>query len=170
MVAELGKLTGDAVLTPERVFLPHPPDQGSGVRIHGWATDRTTRATTLEELLEGTVPSQKRLWADDSDSSEERGKRLGHARDGEPITGLESRVWGGPLEDDDLLAKQGILAEESSARAEQADEGSGQAGHAFMGHQGGVSAAVGLEASDRPVVTSEVPAFALTERVLAAER
>jgi hypothetical protein len=169
MVAELGKLAGDDVLTPERVLLPHPADQGSSVRIDRWAPYRSPGTMPPEEPPERTVPSENRLSADDSDSSEERGEHFGHGRDGQPITGLESRAWGGPLEDDDLLAQQGILGEESGARAEQADEGQGQAGHEFMDHRGRLSAKVGTVGIRWPAVAGETLEFRLADRVSAAD-
>ena len=58
-----------------------------------------------EEPPEGTVPSENRLGADDGDGSEEHGEHLGDGSDGQPITGLESRVRGGSLQDDDLRSK-----------------------------------------------------------------
>ena len=105
VVAELGKFSGDDVLAPQRILLPHPADEGSGVGIDGWSANRTTRAAAPEELPEGTVPSENRLRADDGDSREKRGKHLGHGRNGQPITGLEPGVRSGSPEDDDLLAQ-----------------------------------------------------------------
>jgi hypothetical protein len=84
--------------------------------------------------------------------------------------GLEPRAWGGPLEDDDLLAQQGILGEESGARAEQAAEGPGQAGHQFMDHRGRLSAEVGTVGIRWPAVAGKTLEFRLADRVSAADR
>jgi hypothetical protein len=109
------------------------------------------------------VPSENRFWADDSDSSKERGEQVGHGRDGQPITGLEPRARGGPLEDDELLADKGILGEESGAGGEHAHEGPGQTARQFANHRDKVSADFGPQASDRPVGASESLASALVD-------
>jgi hypothetical protein len=39
-----------------------------------------------------------------------------------PVAGLEARVGRGPMEQDHLLAEQGVLGQESATRAEQVVE------------------------------------------------
>ena len=50
------------------------------------------------------------------------------------VPDLEPRARGSPPEEDDLLAQQGILSEESRTTAEQGDEGSEQVGRKLTKH------------------------------------
>jgi hypothetical protein len=56
------------------------------------------------------------------------------------------------------------------ARAEQADEGQGQAGHESMGHRGRLSAEAGTVGIRSPAVAGETLEFRLADRVSAADK
>jgi hypothetical protein len=85
MVTELGEFPCDDVLSPEWILLPHPADQGSGVRIDGRTTDRSARSVPPEQPPERPVPSDHGLRPDDGNGVDRGGKQLGHRGDGEAV-------------------------------------------------------------------------------------
>jgi hypothetical protein len=140
MVAELGKLPRDEVLSPERVFLPHPADEDPGVRVDRRSADRTPGTTAPDEPPERAMPANHGFRAHDGDGVQERGEDPADPGDGKAITRLEAGMRGSPPKDDELLAEKGVLGEQSGARAKHPEERREETGHKLTDHCGRVSA------------------------------
>src|ERR1017187_3980424 len=118
LVAELSKLTGDSVLTPERVFRPVSPYHGPQVSI-GWrSTNRPARLLPPDQAPKGTMPADDGLGAHDGDHLEHRAEKARGESEHDPISGTDAGLWHGTTQSDDLLAKDGIFGEEGGAGAE----------------------------------------------------
>src|SRR5208283_3012140 len=135
VVAEFGQFGGDDVLTPQRVFGPHPADERSGVRVDGRSPDWSPRSSTPDQVPQGAVPANHGVGANNGDGSDERREQLGDGADGEAVAGLEARVGRGPIEQDHLLAEEGVLGQENATRAEQVAERGKKGFHGFTEHR-----------------------------------
>jgi hypothetical protein len=135
VVAEFGQFGGDDVLTPQRVFGPHPADERSGVSVDGRSPDWSPRSSTPDQLPQGAVPANHGVGANNGDGSDERREQLGDGADGEAVAGLEARVGRGSIEQDHLLAEEGVLGQENATRAEQVAERGKKGFHGFTEHR-----------------------------------
>jgi hypothetical protein len=118
LVAELSKLCGDLVLTPEWIFDPEPANQGPQVSI-GWRTTNSPSGLfPPEETPRGTVPTDDGFRPHDSDRLEHRGEDSSGEREDDAISGTKAGLWHGTTQDDELLAKDDILREEGGAGLE----------------------------------------------------
>jgi hypothetical protein len=94
MVTKLGKLGSNHVLTPQRIYFPHPVDQGSGIRIDGWATYRPSGSMAPEQTPERAMPANHGVGAYDRDGLQEPRKDPGDGGDAPPVARLEVRPRG----------------------------------------------------------------------------
>jgi hypothetical protein len=62
------------------------------------------------------MPANHGFRAHDGDGVQQRREGPGDGGHGEAVTDLEPRAWGGPLEDDDLLAEQRVRRDGPGAR------------------------------------------------------
>ena len=118
MVTELSEFCSDNVLSPHRILLPHPADEGSGVRIDGRVTSRSPGTMSQQQPPERTMPANHGFGADDDDGVQQGWEDLGDGSHAPAVARHESRTRCTSLEDDDLLAEQRVLGDELGTPAE----------------------------------------------------
>ena len=118
LVAKLAKLPGDSVLAPEGIFLPIPPNHGPQVSI-GWrSTNRPSGLSPPEQSPKGTMPADDGFGAQDDDRVEHRAEDASGESEQHAVSRMNSGLWHGTTQDDDLLAKDGVFDKEGGAGSE----------------------------------------------------
>ena len=111
VVAELGKFLRDEVVSPQRILLPHPADQGSGIGSDGWSAGRSLGTTSRSTVV--TLPGKIFFAPGASDVSFRSAWWGATARYGDEIgfrliilRGTRGAMWmrGGPFPDILLVA------------------------------------------------------------------
>src|SRR5450432_74501 len=110
LVAELGQLGGDDLLTPGRVLAPHPPDEFAEICINGRTARWTAGAPAPDETPGGTVPADDGLGFHEQHDVHEAEEAAGQGTDDPAIESAQARAFDLAADDDELLSKDQVLA------------------------------------------------------------
>src|SRR5450432_4527893 len=123
LVAELGQLGGDDLLTPGRVLAPHPPDEFAEICINGRTARWTAGAPAPDETPGGTVPADDGLGFHEQHDVHEAVEAPGQGTDEPTIESAQARAFDLASNDDELLAKDQVFGDQGcSGRDEGQDD------------------------------------------------